>query len=171
MRSVRELLTDKCVSRPQMNDRMFEPSLRGLVFHSDNKKGFTPKADADQGLIDFLTNVAMQAQRVSWRIDVDNGSLGVHHIKKDASHKIGNIRWELRRNLCRIHLIRPVILASESHPTHLFLEDLLHVEFLMDIGILRLEQNIGWGGGEKGIAVIWIGDVMVKVEVGPMFRI
>ena len=150
---------------------MFEAIVGSGVLNGNEKDTFTPQADTDQRLLSYLTDIAMQAQSISWRINIDNCGLGIQHAIEEAANQIANICWELRSRLWRVNFIRPIILASKSHPTHFLLEYLLHVKCFVKVRIFRLEEDIGWGGGEKGVGMIWIGDVVVKMEIGLMFVI
>jgi len=70
---------------------MFESILRGIVFNSYEKKTLASKADADERLIDFLADIAMQAECVPRGINIDNGSLGFQNTIKETPNEIGNV--------------------------------------------------------------------------------
>ena len=99
------------ISRSQSQNRT-----AGFVFVSDHEDAIAAKTDTDQRRVAFFADISVQAQRVSGRVEVDDGGLGCC-IGEDVVQECRDVSGEIGGCFVGVHLVRPVVLASERHPT------------------------------------------------------
>jgi len=119
-----------------------------LVVKTNNEYRITPEADTYQTPINLLAHIAMQAQCISRRLEIDDCCLRLHVWKKGPK-EVRDVAWEFRWLLWRIELVGPVILATQSHPPDFLLQSRLcsnrlvncHVYWLMGYLIRGLREE------------------------------
>jgi hypothetical protein len=88
----------------------------------------------------MFTHITMQAQCVSWAIDIHNCSFGIHFGKMLLNEVTDVLRkgWWLTVGVL---LVGPVVLTAQGNPSELSLEDLRDCEWLMHRIIKRLKNT------------------------------
>ena len=136
-----------------------------LALDTDDEYGIAADGNADQSRVAEFSHVAMHAESVAGRIQVDDGGFRVHGWE-DRAQELCHVVWERWWLLARVNFRCPVVLAAEGHPSQLFVEEPLDRERFVYSGVFRAEnRGRGWGKRKEGRPGRWVRHLVELVNV------